>query len=1233
MKEGESMEKILKSFLKQGICFIILLSLMMTIFPEVLLQTFNIKSDVKAATTLSNPRIEEDGSMDAGQKVTWDCVWFGSYPQTEIVDEPNTCGTYGKEWGNQTDYIVNASIYNLLENSSNWDSNEDIKINGKKYHRIMKCNATFGTSGSNQYYNWSDTTSYHYFRYEPIKWRVLNVSNKETLLLADKALDVQKYNTEDTYITWENSTIRSWLNGYGPSSNKQEIDFFHNNFINIAFNEEEQEAIINTNIENSNNLSYGIDGGNDTSDKIFLLSESEVYNTQSAKSYGFVPNNNTYDNARRCASSTYAKAMGTYIDNVNSAGFGKCWWWLRSPGYHSNNAVEVFYYGCVDNTGVSVNRSDFGIRPAINLNINYTDFWSYAGTVCSDETKSEVTKITGKELIHYTSGYGGSTDEVLNDEVVRDAFQELVTAIDEYMTTLNSSVKTENSTENHVKNLKDYDQGSENHILTGVCDNENVWTAAYTGLAEFYDRFEENPPDQSFDKIDISASLNSIEAQITNTIRYSFKTYNFKSSTTDYNVKVNITTAFDAFTGEIEVTRKKQIGGSTNLWTFVIVSDVDSNVKTMAKYYKELCDTLEQVVKDGFKEYLLTVGKVSCITNITKKEFVGIIDKIADYMKEKGYGNIAKYSAFLYDGYEISKNVSSLTSKRLLSEKLAGANDLYDKVNTLDYSDNSVKDKLTNAALKKVQEKKEILCDILYNYIYHPDEDLMTERNFLDKIWDKIISWKEKGKKVTVQCPVSIEVYDKNNNLLGIAEDGYSECTDDIYIDVDGDVKTIYIPDGQEVVIKMTGTDTGKMTYSIESFEQNVPVGRLNYYNVPLENNSVYTQTISSGNVSDDLEAYPLENEAGTLITPDEYISVNDKALCIIECEESEGGAVFGQGAYAKGDNVILYAYEKEGYQFEGWYNGDYLLETNNIYRMTALEDTTIQAIFSPIPKEQIIICKDSFEKDLSDSVFNVNASASGNGKIHYFSENENIATVDSNGNVTIHDIGEVKLIVSAEPTDDYTNALKRIILIVSDKGIIDSSSTDTSQKANTSAGRGTSDALISEIKIESELANRIAAGKKTKLTALVFPANATKNSIIWSSSNPEIATVTQNGVVSVKKKTGGKSVTITATAADGSGVSASWKIKSMKGVVKKIAITGVKTVKAGKSLKLKVKVTAIKGANKKLKWTSSNTKYATVTSSGKVKTFKAGKGKKVKITAMATDGSNKKKTVTIKIK
>ena len=124
-----------------------------------------------------------------------------------------------------------------------------------------------------------------------------------------------------------------------------------------------------------------------------------------------------------------------------------------------------------------------------------------------------------------------------------------------------------------------------------------------------------------------------------------------------------------------------------------------------------------------------------------------------------------------------------------------------------------------------------------------------------------------------------------------------------------------------------------------------------------------------------------------------------------------------------------------------------------------------------------------------------------------------------------------------------------------------------------------------------------------------------------------------KNGVITINKKAGGKTVKITAEATDGSKKKATFAIKIMKGVVKKIKISGRKTVKAGKTLKLKAKVTASKGANKSLKWTSSNTKYATVTSSGKVKALKAGKKKTVKITAMAVDGSGKKATVKVKIK
>ncbi len=164
-------------------------------------------------------------------------------------------------------------------------------------------------------------------------------------------------------------------------------------------------------------------------------------------------------------------------------------------------------------------------------------------------------------------------------------------------------------------------------------------------------------------------------------------------------------------------------------------------------------------------------------------------------------------------------------------------------------------------------------------------------------------------------------------------------------------------------------------------------------------------------------------------------------------------------------------------------------------------------------------------------------------------------------------------------------------------------------------------------------LSHNIAAGKKVALTVTVLPANAINKKVVWTTSNKKVATVSQRGIVSVLKNTGKKSVIITATAADGSRVKQSFKITSMKGVVTKISLSGKNTLAVGKSQKVKAKVKASAGAYKSLKWTSSNVKYATVSSNGTVKAQKAGKGKKVTITAMALDGSGKKATFSIKIK
>lgn len=186
---------------------------------------------------------------------------------------------------------------------------------------------------------------------------------------------------------------------------------------------------------------------------------------------------------------------------------------------------------------------------------------------------------------------------------------------------------------------------------------------------------------------------------------------------------------------------------------------------------------------------------------------------------------------------------------------------------------------------------------------------------------------------------------------------------------------------------------------------------------------------------------------------------------------------------------------------------------------------------------------------------------------------------------------------------------------------------TNNTGKNDQTNNTGKDDQQIKNITIGA-ISDKIAPGKKIKLTT-----NLPKDKVKWTTSNSKLATVDKNGVVKINKKAAGKKVIITAITTDGSGKKKTFVIRVMKGEVKKITLKGKKSVKAGKTVKLKAVVKASKGANKKLRWTSNNTKYATVTSSGKVKTKKAGKKKTIKITAMATDGSNKKATIKIKLK
>ena len=112
---------------------------------------------------------------------------------------------------------------------------------------------------------------------EPIEWRVLGKNGfGQYLIISEKVLDVMPYNMTYIPITWEKSTIRSWLNGYGASYNTVGNDYTSNNFIDTAFIAEEKALIVTSSVPAHSNPNYNTDPGNATTDKIFLLSIVEA---------------------------------------------------------------------------------------------------------------------------------------------------------------------------------------------------------------------------------------------------------------------------------------------------------------------------------------------------------------------------------------------------------------------------------------------------------------------------------------------------------------------------------------------------------------------------------------------------------------------------------------------------------------------------------------------------------------------------------------------------------------------------------------------------------------------------------------------------------------------------------------------------------------------------------------------------------------------------------------------
>lgn len=187
----------------------------------------------------------------------------------------------------------------------------------------------------------------------PIEWLVLDFDEADNriLLISRYGLDTKLYHPEYIFMTWEECELRGWLNG---------------EFMDCAFSADEQAAILTTDVDNSDDQGYGewnTSGGNNTQDRIFLLSYAE------AKKYFKVSKENYFNVKARTTPTAYALQAGAYTSSDKTAdGAAAGAWWLRSPGAHRDSAAEVVTDGSLEST--SVITDCVCVRPAMWIDVN-----------------------------------------------------------------------------------------------------------------------------------------------------------------------------------------------------------------------------------------------------------------------------------------------------------------------------------------------------------------------------------------------------------------------------------------------------------------------------------------------------------------------------------------------------------------------------------------------------------------------------------------------------------------------------------------------------------------------------------------------------------------------------------------------------------------------------------------------------------------------------------------------
>lgn len=369
---------------------------------------------------------------------------------------------------------------------------------------------------------------------------------------------------------------------------------------------------------------------------------------------------------------------------------------------------------------------------------------------------------------------------------------------------------------------------------------------------------------------------------------------------------------------------------------------------------------------------------------------------------------------------------------------------------------------------------------------------------------------------IQIQCPVDVQIYDNNEDLIAetknnlIVKDIPANYIENIQLYVFNDIKVIVFKDDAKYHLTLYANEDGTFNYVCSSIDNlGIETKRDITYDIPIKQGDMFN--VSPNDISVVLQIDKGTNEELPIPISKTWFDDSPEIVSIY-ADANINVNTFGTDDYNLGDIVNLIAPNTSNYVFLGWYENENLVEKENAYTFTAKENRTLEAKYTPIVHvESIKLNKPDilFDSIGANEKLIVKLSPAGvtNSTVMWKSSNNAVATVNSNGLVT--STGKGTAIITATTQDGgYTATCEVTVELLEGSAV-----PTTGVELNTS-------------RVELDQ-----AGDVYHLKADVLPANATNKAVTWVSSNPNVATVSDNGLVTAVSE---GSATITVTTEDG---------------------------------------------------------------------------------------------------